>query len=90
MRPTSPAYVEIEWQNGVPTAVNGVEMPLVELIGSLETIAGVHGVGRIDMVENRAGRHQVARDLRSARGAVAAPRRIASSKGSSFPRIFSA
>ncbi len=34
-------------------AVNGVEMPLVELIDSLETIAGVHGVGRIDMVENR-------------------------------------
>ena len=48
-----PAYVQIEWQSGVPTAVNGVEMSLVELIGSLETIAGVHGVGRIDMVENR-------------------------------------
>ena len=28
-------------------------MPLVELIESLETIAGAHGVGRIDMVENR-------------------------------------
>jgi argininosuccinate synthase len=51
--PAEPAYVEIEWQDGVPTAVNGVEMPLVELIDSLETIAGVHGVGRIDMVENR-------------------------------------
>ncbi len=48
-----PAYVQIEWQNGVPIAVSGVEMSLVELIGSLETIAGVHGVGRIDMVENR-------------------------------------
>jgi argininosuccinate synthase len=51
--PSAPAYVEIEWQSGVPTAVNGVEMPLVELIDSLETIAGVHGIGRIDMVENR-------------------------------------
>jgi len=51
--PDVPAYVQIEWQNGVPTAVSGVEMSLVELIGSLETIAGVHGVGRIDMVENR-------------------------------------
>jgi argininosuccinate synthase len=51
--PAVPAYVEIEWQEGVPTAVNGVEMSLVELINSLETIAGVHGVGRIDMVENR-------------------------------------
>ena len=51
--PAAPAYVEIEWQQGVPVAVNGVEMPLVELINSLETIGGVHGVGRIDMVENR-------------------------------------
>lgn len=51
--PAAPAYVEIEWLGGVPTKVNGVEMPLVELIDSLETIAGVHGVGRIDMVENR-------------------------------------
>jgi argininosuccinate synthase len=51
--PDAPAYVEIEWLKGVPTAVNGVAMPLTELIGSLETIAGVHGVGRIDMVENR-------------------------------------
>jgi argininosuccinate synthase len=51
--PDVPAYVEIEWQSGVPTAVSGVEMSLVELIASLETIAGVHGVGRIDMVENR-------------------------------------
>jgi argininosuccinate synthase len=51
--PPVPAYVEIEWHEGMPTAINGVEMSLVELINSLETIAGVHGVGRIDMVENR-------------------------------------
>jgi argininosuccinate synthase len=51
--PDVAAYVQIEWQNGVPVAVSGVEMSLVELIASLETIAGVHGVGRIDMVENR-------------------------------------
>lgn len=51
--PAVPAYVEIQWEDGVPMAVNGVEMSPVELINSLETIAGVHGVGRIDMVENR-------------------------------------
>jgi argininosuccinate synthase len=45
--------VEIDFVLGVPTAVNGVAMSLTELIGSLETIAGAHGVGRIDMVENR-------------------------------------
>jgi argininosuccinate synthase len=37
----------------VPVKINGIAMPLVDLIGSLETIAGAHGVGRIDMVENR-------------------------------------
>ena len=51
--PDEPAHVELDFEQGVPTAVNGVAMPLVELIGSLETIAGAHGVGRIDMVENR-------------------------------------
>ena len=51
--PDVPAYVEVEFESGVPTKVNGVNMPFVELINSLETIAGVHGIGRIDMVENR-------------------------------------
>ena len=51
--PDVPAYVEVEFESGVPTKVNGVAMPLTELINSLETIAGAHGVGRIDMVENR-------------------------------------
>ena len=51
--PDVPAYVEVKFEHGVPTQVNGVAMPLTELINSLETIAGAHGVGRIDMVENR-------------------------------------
>ena len=51
--PDVPAYVEVEFEQGVPTKVNGVAMPLTELVNSLETIAGAHGVGRIDMVENR-------------------------------------
>jgi argininosuccinate synthase len=51
--PDQPAYLEVEFEAGVPTKVNGVSMPPVELIGSLETIAGAHGVGRVDMVENR-------------------------------------
>jgi argininosuccinate synthase len=53
--PDEPAYVEIAFEEGVPRRANGIEMPLVELIESLETIAGAHGVGRIDMVENAAG-----------------------------------
>ena len=51
--PDTPAYVEVEFERGVPVKINGVAMPLVELIQCLETIAGAHGVGRIDMVENR-------------------------------------
>ena len=51
--PDAPAYVEVEFQAGVPVKVNGVAMPLTELINSLDTIAGAHGVGRIDMLENR-------------------------------------
>src|SRR5207253_11118554 len=51
--PAQAAYVEMTFEAGVPTAINGVAMPLVELIASLGTIAGAHGVGRIDMVENR-------------------------------------
>jgi argininosuccinate synthase len=51
--PDEPAYVEVSFDRGVPTAINGVAMPLLDLIASLGTIAGAHGVGRIDMVENR-------------------------------------
>jgi argininosuccinate synthase len=45
--PDLPANVEVSFQEGVPVAVNGVALPLVELISSVQTIAGTHGVGRI-------------------------------------------
>src|SRR5688572_27215857 len=51
--PDEPAYVELAFESGVPVRANGVELPLLELIESLEIIAGAHGVGRIDVVENR-------------------------------------
>lgn len=51
--PDEPAFVTVDFQDGVPVRANGIEMPLLEMIESLETIAGAHGVGRIDMVENR-------------------------------------
>jgi len=46
--PDSAAMVELHFESGAPTGINGVEMPLVELMQSLETIAGAHGVGRMD------------------------------------------
>jgi argininosuccinate synthase len=51
--PDEPAYVEITFDGGVPSAINGVGMPFLELINTVGMIAGAHGVGRIDMVENR-------------------------------------
>ena len=51
--PDRAAYVEITFDRGTPTALNGVDMPLLGLIESLANLAGSHGVGRIDMVENR-------------------------------------
>ena len=51
--PDEPAYIDIDFERGVPVRANGIDMPLLELIESLETIAGAHGVGRIDMIENR-------------------------------------
>ena len=51
--PDEPAYVEVRFERGSPTAINGVAMPLVDMIASLSTIAGAHGVGRVDAVEKR-------------------------------------
>jgi len=49
--PETPAFVEIEIENGIPVKINGVSLSLVELLTSLETIAGAHGVGRGDVIE---------------------------------------
>jgi argininosuccinate synthase len=51
--PDEHAYIQLDFETGVPVAVNGVPMRFVEIIGSVDTIAGAHGVGRVDMVENR-------------------------------------
>lgn len=51
--PDTPDIVEIEFEKGVPVALNGKSYPLSELILELNKIAGKHGVGRIDHVENR-------------------------------------
>jgi argininosuccinate synthase len=51
--PNEPAYVELAFERGAPVAINGVTMPLVDLIVSLRTIAGAHGVGRLDLVETK-------------------------------------
>ncbi|MCC7126241.1 MAG: argininosuccinate synthase [Acidobacteria bacterium] len=44
--PLPPASIDIAFRDGRPLAINGVEMPLVDLLDSLTTIVGAHGVGR--------------------------------------------
>jgi argininosuccinate synthase len=51
--PDEPQYVEIGFEKGVPVAIDGKEMDGVPLILKMNEIAGRHGVGRIDHIENR-------------------------------------
>ena len=51
--PDAPQEVIVAFEQGVPVSIDGDELPLDELIARAAAIAGAHGVGRIDMVENR-------------------------------------
>jgi argininosuccinate synthase len=51
--PSTPEEVEIEFEKGIPTKVNGKALPSYELLRQLNEIGGKHGIGRIDIVENR-------------------------------------
>ncbi|MGX7131062.1 argininosuccinate synthase [Enterococcus songbeiensis] len=51
--PDVPDILEITFEQGVPVALNGETYTLAELIMELNLIAGKHGIGRIDHVENR-------------------------------------
>ncbi len=51
--PNEPEYVTINFESGKPVALNGKAMNIVELVAAMNTIAGKHGVGRVDVVENR-------------------------------------
>jgi len=51
--PDKPLYVEIEYQEGNPVAINGMRMSPVSLLSELNLIGGANGIGRVDTVENR-------------------------------------
>ncbi len=51
--PDEAEYVKLDFENGVPVGLNGEKMDLVPLIKELNELAGKHGVGLIDMVEDR-------------------------------------
>jgi argininosuccinate synthase len=51
--PAKPEYVTVSFKKGVPVAVNGKKYDPVKLIQKLNKLGGKHGVGRVDMVEDR-------------------------------------
>ncbi len=51
--PNTPEIIEIEYKNGDPVAINGKKMKAHEILGTLNDLGAKHGVGRIDIVENR-------------------------------------
>lgn len=51
--PDKPFYIEIGFEKGIPVSLNGKKMDIVDLISELNRIGGQHGVGRIDIVEDR-------------------------------------
>ena len=53
MAPDKPTYVTIHFEQGVPTAVDGVEMNGLEIVEKLNELGGANGVGLLDIVENR-------------------------------------
>ena len=51
--PDEPTYITIEWEQGVPVALNGEKMNAVDLIWKLNELGGKNGIGLLDIVENR-------------------------------------
>jgi argininosuccinate synthase len=51
--PDEPEYIEIEFDQGVPRKINGHAMGAIELVTTLNQLGAKHGIGRVDLVENR-------------------------------------
>ena len=51
--PEEARYVEIGFEEGLPVSLDGEELPLVDLVLGLNEVAGKHGIGRLDMIEDR-------------------------------------
>jgi argininosuccinate synthase len=51
--PDTPAYVQVDFQRGVPVGIDGVKLPGHELVAKLNALGGKHAVGQVDLVENR-------------------------------------
>ena len=91
--PDIPVSVEIEFESGNPVAVDGRRLDPVALLEQVNRLGAEHGIGRVDLVENRFVGHEVARLLRDAgrhhpgRGAAGARVDHARSRGPAPARL---
>jgi len=51
--PDAPEYVTLDFESGTPVSVGGVELSPARLVARCNEIGGAHGIGRVDLVENR-------------------------------------
>ena len=51
--PDEPLYLEVDFEKGVPVGINGRRLSPASLLSELNKIGGAHGIGRVDVVENR-------------------------------------
>jgi len=51
--PDEPEYIELTYKNGDPVALNGEELSPATMLKTLNELGGKHGIGRVDIVENR-------------------------------------
>lgn len=51
--PNTPDYIEIEFKDGLPIKLNGLELSLLEIVECLNKIGGRHGIGRYDALEDK-------------------------------------
>lgn len=51
--PDKPTYLQLDFEKGVPVALDGQEMPLMEILEKLNKVGGENGIGLLDLVENR-------------------------------------
>jgi argininosuccinate synthase len=65
-----PIEIVIGFERGLPVSLDGEELPLAELIAQANRLAGAYGIGRIDMIENRAVGIK-SREVYEAPGAIA-------------------
>ena len=51
--PSTPTFIEIEFKDGIPVALDGKCLDSIEIMSFLNELAGKYGIGRVDMIEDR-------------------------------------